>query len=173
MLPRSGIAQVLDHLRFSVEGKRVLELGPGLDAAPEWCASRGATVTIIDMDPVIAQYHAGPNVTAVIADYDGALLEAMAPDSCDLLWMKQSISASLWLDRAPMLTAMLRAFTLRVRAGGLVVVCPHWSHDGTVRLIDPASIEEAFDNAGYVRLPWIDGHNIEPMAPWTWVRRVV
>jgi predicted nicotinamide N-methyase len=168
-LPRSGIAQALGHLDIDVAGKRVLDVGPGDDMALEWCRLKGAKRCFwIDNDDKAANFQASLGIRGVVADHEVELGVVFDEQEFDLVWAKSSISAALYLDHPEALTRWLGNLT---RIGSTAVVTPHWSHDGIRRLIVEDTIAQVFADAGWSRLPWIEGCNREPMIPWTWVKR--
>ncbi len=155
--PRTG--SLLRSLAASKPGARLLEIGTGTGVGTAWLLSgmdASSHLTSLDNDAQvqeIARRHLGgdPRVTFRVGD-GAALLEQLAPHSCDLIY------ADAWPGKFTHLDDALSRLTI----GGLYVIDdllpqPNWP-DGHADKIPPliATLEARSDFVS-TRLAWASG----------------
>lgn len=84
LIDRNALEAIVDAAGLPEAGARVLEIGPGLGVLTEELLRRGAAVTAIEKDPVLAARLAeslgNPSALTVVAD---DALDCIKADSCD------------------------------------------------------------------------------------------
>jgi SAM-dependent methyltransferase len=180
---RRDIAAALDALSIDLRGARFLDIGPGYGSALDVARERGAACSdFVDYDPFVCAFnnlkgHSGRRIDARRG------LSKLVPSRYEFIWMKATFSADRFVDRHqrgpgflslyPDLETILSDLDRLIAPLGRVVFCPHWatrSGQRVVRDVRDSSVAVCLQRRGYRALPWIDGHNQEPMYPITFTK---
>jgi len=171
---------LLDHLKINLHGARCLDIGPGHgDSLDLWHELGASECAFVDRDPWSATHNRLKPYRPRGWQMQHFLSIQQLPERhFDFVWSYGAMSARQWYCRA------FRGFGLRhwlrrverlCRPNATIVICPHWSARDGVRLDgDPEYhwIAESFERAGFKPLPFLSGHNIEPVYPITWIKEV-
>ncbi len=184
-LSQGDCPAVLDALRLSMEGKTFFDVGPGYGAALDVAKVRGASGTyFVDYDPFMCTFNRLKGHRGVRLDIRTEL-GRLAPKRFDFIWSKATFTVDRFLAREnnpwqstfskyPRLIDLLRQLDALVAPGGVILFCPHWDYvdkERKIKDVKHGAITEIFLQHGYEILPWIDGHNREPVYPITFLKR--
>ena len=178
---RIEVASLLNHIGFSLAGKRAMDLGPAFGDSLDIFRERGASnCCFVECEPFFYTFNRLKHFEGRRLDYIKHL-DRIPPGPYDLIWAKGAVShmeftfsRSLLEVRASWGKAACQRWVRRlqdlVRTDGVVVLCPWWPNDGTRR-----STQNVMDHwftstlvrLGFEPLPFLPGHNKEPEYPVT------
>jgi hypothetical protein len=176
----------LDELKIDLGGKRFLDIGPGCGSSLDVARRRrAARIDFIDYSPFMFTFNRLKGFTGIWMDARRDLGK-LPPGQYDLIYIHGTYSADRFIlrDKFPILSLFrqwprLESILIRLErvaaSGGEILFCPHWRPNGQQRLIPDvlhSSLARTFQNQGYQALPYIQGHNAEPMFPVTFYKRV-
>jgi hypothetical protein len=185
-LRREEVRAVLESLKVDVRGGSFLDIGPGFGSTLDAVKERGAQrVEFAEYNPFFYTYNRIKGFTGHPIDARKEL-KRVGARRFDVVWVKQTFVADRFilregsggwplLSRYPRLTTLLGELESLTSAGGLIIFCPHWlSSNGRRRIPDVmgSSVSHICHANGYRSLPYLKGHNLEPMAPVTFYKRV-
>ena len=184
-ISRREFASAVDTLGIDFREKGILDIGPGYGASLEIARERGANpIEFIDYSPFVCTFNRLRGFTPIKLDARRGL--GQGPQrKYDVIWTKGTFSADRLIARElslmsvihsyPRLEPILDQLELLCVSGGKIIFCPHWKalDGGRVHAdVKAAPISRIFVNRGYRLLPYIDGHNTEPVYPITFFKQV-
>ncbi|MES2990220.1 MAG: class I SAM-dependent methyltransferase [Pseudomonadota bacterium] len=183
-ISRKDVSAVLDALSIDINGKRFLDVGPGYGSALDIARERGASaVEFVDYDPFVCAFNRIKGHTGWCTDVR-TKLSSIAPRQYDFIWLKATFSANRFIDRErglgmlgfylyPKLESILTDVDRLLAPGGIAVFCPHWDFSGTQRRtpdVQNTPVTTALKQQGYLALPWIPDHHMEPIYPISFIK---
>ncbi len=166
------------ELSITLAGKSVLDLGPGHGDSLDVCHESGAkAIDFVEIDPFFYTFNRLKGFGRAYRLNFLWQLNRLDSGRYDLIWVKGSVSADLFMQRRVLLslTRWLRQIDRIASHSSTIVICPDWRNDGLKRQVGDCQ-NNAFTGtmvmAGYKRLQNIAGHNREPQFPITFVKRM-
>jgi hypothetical protein len=171
----------LDALSVNLQGKRFLDIGPGYGSALDVARERGAAShDFVDYDPFVCTFNRLKGHSGQRLDVRTELCR-MDTGRYDFLWLKATFCADMFMAarwyhfhrRYPPLDSILNQVEGLRAHDGMVVFCPYWSNSGGRRHVEDVmetSVVKTLLRHGYWVLPWIEGHNVEPMYPVSFIK---
>jgi hypothetical protein len=169
---------LLQHIGFDPKGRRCLDIGPGHgESLDVWHEMGAAECAFAEGNRWCVQHNQLKGFARGVELDHLLFIQRLPKRSFDFIWIYGSISCDKkyfkLLGKYGFVNWVHRVESL-VAPGGTVVACPFWLCQGRQRVVAQPSehwMGRAFRELGYEQLPFIDGHNIEPMYPITWIKR--
>ena len=173
---------VCQRLSISLSGKAFLDIGPGYGDALDICHEQQAsTIDFVESEPFFYTYNRLKAFGLAYRLNHVFQLGRLEPEKYDLIWCKGSIGADAFATRKPWrggrfldLSRWLAKVHRTASWDATIVICPHWRNNGSRRAIENLrsnSFAATMFEHGYNALENIEGHNIQPGYPITFLRR--
>ena len=175
---RQEFGTIIQELCITLDGKSVLDLGPGYGDAIDICHESGAkTVDFVEIDPFLYTFNKLKGFGCAYRLNLLWQLNRLSPGKYDLIWSKGSICADLFIEWRVFLSLArwLRGIERAASRSSIIIICPHWRNNGTTRkLVDfrNTGFTKTMMMAGFTALQSVCGHNRQPDFPITFVKQI-
>jgi hypothetical protein len=200
---RLDFQSVMRELGLKLGGSYVLDIGPGYGDSLDICHQEGAEgIEFIEIDPFFYTYNRLKGFALGYRLDHLTGLGRLSPRRFDLIWIKGSVSADLFITRSrwgtgksllstswtelaksvssprwitcPPLLQWLTRLEGLASPQGKIILCPHWFSDDGQRHDDifHNPFTDTLLGKGYIILTRIAHHNHEPEYPITFYRNM-
>lgn len=171
--------ELVKFIGFDPKAKKCLDIGPGHgESLDVWHEMGAAECVFVENNPWCVQHNRLKGF-ARGWELDHLLsIQRLPKARFDFVWVYGSICCHKRyfqvLRKFGLVNWMLRVESIAA-PGGTIVICPYWLCRDGRRLIESPTehwMGRTFRTRGYEQLPFIEGHNIEPVYPVTWIKVV-
>lgn len=169
--------KLLDFIGFDPHSKRCLDIGAGHgESLDVWHEMGASECTFVENNPWCLHHNRLKGFANGLELDHLRSIHRLPKGRFDLVWVYGSICCHKTYFRILgkyRLADWVRRVESLAAPRATIVVCPYWLCDKGTRLVEwPTEhwMGVTFRALGYRQLPFIDGHNIEPVYPITWIK---
>ena len=176
---RKEFQRVAAKLALAVEGRSVLEIGPGYGDTLDMChESKAKDIHFIEYDPFFYTYNRLKGFTKGYHMNHLWKLRVLDSYKYDLIWSRGSVVADFFESYCWLISAekWIQQVDRIASPGCKVVICPYWVCRSGKRVIEnvhQSKLTKALMSHDYIILDKIEKHNSEPAYPITFFKEFV
>jgi hypothetical protein len=173
---------VINELGIHLKGIRFLDIGPGYGDSLDICHENKADcIDFVESNPFFFHYNRLKGYAKGYPFNHLIWLSRLYPKKYDFIWVKGSVNADHFIinDKLKIKSLLFSSWITHLdklaSSTCQIIICPTWLHDSKKRDIEDLQCNlftKTMLNSGYVILPKIKNHNVEPIYPITFYKKL-